>query len=71
MNIDLLYAVLPEDCSAGVGTIWRLLWSMKNLFITSSMPRRFTGSASGVMMVAKCSDASVTPGTRRRSRPFR
>jgi hypothetical protein len=37
--------------------------STKNFSSTSSIPWRFAGSASGVMMVAKCSTESVTPGT--------
>jgi len=38
--------------------------SAKKWSSTSSMPRRLTGSASGVTMVAKCRTVSLTPGTR-------
>src|SRR5204863_2673510 len=48
-----------------------LFLSTKYWFITASMPRRFTGSASGVMMVAKCSTEVLTPGLGETLMPLR
>ena len=64
MNIDLLYIVLPDGCMRALGPIRNALsfLSLKYCSITLSMPVRFTGSASGVTIVAKCSTVSVTPG---------
>jgi hypothetical protein len=47
----------------GAGAICRAFLSVTNWFITASIPAFFTGSASGVMMVAKCNVVGVTPGT--------
>ncbi len=71
MYIVLLYMVFSEVCILGKVRRTRVFFSAKYCCITSIMPCRFTGSASGVMIVAKCSTVSVTPGTRIGSSPLR
>ena len=63
--------VRPEVRIAGLGLSGARFFLAKKPSRTSSMPRRFTGSASGVTMVAKWSSASVTPGTREAPRDSR
>ena len=71
MYMLLLYWVLPEVHMCGLGLNGNEFFSAKKCSSTSSIPPRFTGSASGVMIVAKCSTVSVTPGTWRTLSFFR
>ena len=71
MYMLLLYWVLLEVSMRGLGLSGNRFFWTKNCSSTSSMPRRFSGSASGVEIVAKCNTVSVTPGTWRTLSVFR
>jgi hypothetical protein len=71
MNIERPYCVFPDARIGALGTICREFRSAKNFSMTSSIACRRSGSTSGVMIVANCSDPAATPGTRAGYKVFR